>query len=172
MPPTWTGPSEFEAPKVFAIHATLAESTQVTVTLELARTFSNGAELDLQVTGLGPGRPRWLLAATPPWATPDGLRLEYTDIRGRSARLDTDVHLVDKDDEGLPRTPVLMLSLAARRLRSLWLRIWAWPLPSAGPAELAATWEEVGIARSTLLLPAFGMTIANNDIKVSPTAAS
>ena len=122
--------------------------------LMLVRVYTNGFEIELKTTF---GR------VVRPTDTDDvlGLRKDRGGLRvglassgvGEVDRLSSSVSAVERDQQGIPLNPVVLVRGALLQSCSLDLRLWCWPLPEeAGVVSLYLDWEDYGLKESSVLL--------------------
>jgi hypothetical protein len=155
-PPIWTGPSQLILGTAIPVNHIFAKTETVAVTLETLHAYPNGMTLNV-VYHLRPPVPmdtmqRAHMEMMRAPAHGPRLGFEFSDGRRVGDRSDGGMFDVEKDDDGIPTSPVL-LPQGGGGNTSYWQQgHWLWPLPSAGPLTVHFGWVDQGIDDSTLVL--------------------
>ena len=164
-PPLWDRPSEATMGAPVAINALLAKSDRVAVAVGHFEAYPNGFTFELIIQG-NPMAPRpgsmmhpgsAMLRMGPP-GVHRGPRvgLEFADgkraVEGHGFEL---MRSPDgKDDQGIPKSPVLMPRGGGGGTDRYAMRYWSFPLPPPGAMKVFIEWEDLGIPETMVEIDA------------------
>lgn len=157
--PEWFVPPALELPAVVPLEAILAQTDRVTLAVESARVFGNGATLEIR------GVRRRTDETDREWDTlardrggighrafddPTSLRFGILYPDGRKALTDAQPPWPSPESTAPPAVlrQVGGSGSGGERERTILLSLWLWPLPEPGPHRLVAEWQAAGIPES------------------------
>ncbi|WP_138443238.1 hypothetical protein [Sinomonas susongensis] len=157
-PPEWLAPPSLEMPAVVPLGAILAQTGRVTLAVESARVFHNGATFEIRCVRrrTNESSSEWEAGAHDrAWTGRPGsggprFGILYPD--GSKTLADTQ----PAEPFPPPRAPQAVLrrvhssGSGGDRERTAQLALWLWPLPDPGPHRLFTEWQAAGIPESSL----------------------
>lgn len=163
-PPLWDRPSEAIMGAPVGTNALLARTDRVAVSVGHFEAYPNGFTFELIIRG-NPMSPRpgggspgssMIMMGPPHVSRGPRLGLELADgqraVGGQGFELMRSAE--DKDEQGIPTSPVLMPRGGGGGGDSYAMRYWSFPLPPVGPLKVFIEWEDFGIPETMVELDA------------------
>ncbi|KHL01078.1 hypothetical protein LK10_18235 [Sinomonas humi] len=159
--PEWFAPPSLEMPAVVPLDVVLAQTDRVTLAVECARVYANGATLEVRCVR------RRTDESDREWAAQahdhPGMRLaglaDRTSLRFGILYPDGSKALTDAEpawpiaEAPAPRAVLRHASgsgSGGEQNRTTELSLWLWPLPAPGPHRLVAEWQAADIGESSM----------------------
>ncbi|MCH6471274.1 hypothetical protein [Sinomonas terrae] len=159
--PEWFAPPPLEMPAVVPLEAVLAQTDRVTLAVECARVYANGATFDVRCVRRRADESdrEWAVQAHERMGIGHAALGDPTSLRFGILYPDGSKALTEARP-ALPITetpaPRAVLRQASgsgsggEQERTIQLSLWLWPLPEPGLHRLVAEWQAAGIPESSL----------------------
>ncbi len=145
VPPIWTGPSVLVLGQLVPINLLLAKTDALAIVLERVLAYPNGLEVTLVIRTRDPIDHTMHMAA---FHMGEMLRfgVEFADGRKATNVGGPGAFNVEKDDQGLPKVPVLLQQGGGGGGRAWRQEFWLWPLPPPGRMHVVVEWPQRGVS--------------------------
>lgn len=159
--PEWFGPPSLEMPGVVPLEAVLAQTDRVTLAVESARVYKNGATFEVRCLRrrTQESDDEWEVRAHEraaiahaAFGDPTNLRFGILYPDGSKAFTDTGPGW-PLSESPAPRAVLRQVGgsgSGGERERTTQLSLWLWPLPDPGSHRLVAEWRAAGIPESSV----------------------